>query len=258
MKKKNVLKVVGSSGLALSLLLSSNAGVYASSPTAEAPTLQEQHLEKHKLTKEDVNHLKSFLTEYGVEEPVQQKLIAKIRSGKLWDSLNESSEIVNSKTVEKDDGIETIETFNDGSVKITTIDPAKVEEGVVKTDSEGDVITPLGVTPGTISTGTGYATYSNAKVYMKTGIADAHFYANFTLLSGSSKDYISSVRGAWVGTFGGTANNISLSIIRKYETLDNPAQAQLKFQYVAAGGTASSIVYLTLRVANNLYTGYNN
>ena len=110
----------------------------------------------------------------------------------------------------------------------------------------------MGVSPGTISTGTGYATYSGAKVYMKTGIADAHFYANFTILSGSSKDYISSVWGAWVGTFGGTANNISLSIIRKYETLDNPAQAQLKFQYVAAGGTASSIVYLTLRVANNL------
>lgn len=224
----------------------------------ENPVSQQEHLEKYKVTKEDVEYLKDFLTEYGVEKSVQQKLIAKIKSGKIWDSVSEVSEVVNSQTIKKGDEIETIDTFKDGSVKITTIDPAQVEEGVVETDSDGELIVPLGVDPGKISSGSGYTTFTGAKVYMKTGIANAHFYANFTILAGSSKDYISSVRDAWVGTFGGTANNISLSIIRKTETLDNPAQAQLKFQYVAAGGTASSIVYLTLRVANNLYTGWNN
>lgn len=137
-----------------------------------------------------------------------------------------------------------MEQYKDGSIVVTSVDYESVEEVS---------IAPRAVSPGTVTSGSGYKNYKKAKVYYNSGIANAHFYANFTIVQGGN-DYISSVYDKKVTAFGGTASEISLNLTRSKETLDNKASAKLSFNFVNFNNTASTSCWLKLSVGKDSYS----
>ena len=85
-------------------------------------------------------------------------------------------------------------------------------------------------------------------------VAYSGFGADFVIVWGGV-DYINSVYNWSITTFGGTYNDVTLTIDRKYEEqyTGRPAVATLKFDYVVTGGITESTYHTSLNVGNNSY-----
>lgn len=249
--KKNKLKVLGTTSLAAMILLSSGTSMVSAngSPDSSVKPPVSQEFEQRSLTKEEKVELKSFFDQYNVEKNVQNKLIKKLNDGELWDSLKGNQEIVKVKEVETETGFEKIETYEDGSIIVSTVDSKELVEVSVE---EKDEFGTYAVSPGTVTSGSGYKTFRGAKVYVKSGIANCHFFANFTILN-SGMDYISSAYDHSITTIGGTYSDDKLSITRSKETLDYRAEAKLSFKFEAYSGAGAQTVWIKLNVGRNAY-----
>ncbi|MFJ4167783.1 hypothetical protein ACIPY5_19700 [Microbacterium sp. NPDC089698] len=186
-------------------------------------------------------HLTEFLSEYGVAPDTQQALVVKLRSGTVLDSMTEASP-VSTDTSASDAATKTIETFQDGSIRVTSVEKPKPAPD-----------------PGTISTrGGGFGECSqsgdenhqwnkNCSIERWDGIITQHFYANFTYVT-PGYDYIDSVWGATYQVWGASsASQTYFGITKQYEDAAGPAVAE---QRVAAQVPVlgSMSYYLALRV----------
>ncbi|MER7521346.1 MULTISPECIES: hypothetical protein [unclassified Streptomyces] len=218
----------------------------------DSPTSNNVVEQSQQITAEDIASLKEFLTSYNVDETTQDQLITKLKNGEVWDSIKQGQEPVN--TVEKtteENGVETISTFKDGSIAVTTLEPTIVEF-TEKAPTTGGFST-FAVSPGTVTSGSGYKNFKKAKAYVYTGIANAHFYADFTIVQGGN-DYISRVYDYKIVGIGGTASYDNLKITRKTENLNGKASAKLDFTWVAFNGATSSTCWIKLFVGKDSYS----
>lgn len=240
------MRKIATSALALSLLLGANNGIVnASESTTSTTNTVQEHTE---IPQEDIIQLKSFLNSYDVSQETQNALIEKLNTGNLWDSIKEGEKPTHSYEVQTNDIIEKVEVYKDGSIVVTSIDYEDVEEV-----TENELITPFGVSPGTITSGTGYKNFKKAKVYYSNGLGNAYFYADFTIVQGGN-DYISQVYDYSLKTLGGTASEVSLKINRAKETLDYRAEAKLSFIYTAFNNAGSTTCWLKLNVGRDSYS----
>jgi len=203
----------------------------------------------YSLPSEDVQSLKEFLSAYNVEETTQKNLIDKLERGEIWDSITGQEPVSTYEITKENDAVETISTFADGSIVVSTIEPTIVE---VVPASEVNV-NPLAVDPGTITSGSGYKSFKKAKAYVYSGIANAHFYADFTIVNGGN-DYITRVYDYKIVGIGGGATYDDLRIVRPTENLSGKASAKLDFTYVAFNGAGSTTCWLKLFVGNDSYS----
>ncbi|MDX1770185.1 MAG: hypothetical protein R3328_01535 [Planococcaceae bacterium] len=248
------LKKVLVSSIALTTILGAGTGIASANSFAKENISSVQQQEKKEMSKDDIKQLKMFFDEYGVEKQIQNSLILKLKKGIPWDSIKPESEIVSSEEIVSETETQVIQKFKDGSISVQTLEtPAVQVEDNISTDNNESIFTPLSVTGGTVTTGTGYRTVRGAKVKVETGICNAWFYADFTTLYGAM-DRITSVYDSTVVGIGGTTNSDTLNIVRATETLDNKAEAKLNFQFVAFGGAGSSTVWLKLLVGKDTYS----
>nr|WP_012390448.1 DUF5626 family protein [Exiguobacterium arabatum]CAQ35228.1 hypothetical protein [Exiguobacterium arabatum] len=202
---------------------------------------------------EEIVSLKEFLAIYNVDVVTQEKLINKLENGEIWDSLKPNVEPIDFiQNSDKAGNIEQIEIYADGSVAATTIEPTTVET-FEATPSVPGMIQPMTVTPGTVTGGSGYKAYKKAQVRKNIGVADAYFYADFTLVQGGM-DFIQRVYDYKLVGKGGTTTFTGLKITRAKETQDYKASAKLDFNFVAYDGLGSVSCWLKLFVGKDSYS----
>jgi hypothetical protein len=68
------------------------------------------------LAPSDIEQLSPFFEKYGVDEAVQERLIVKLESGEIWDSMKPGSSPSSKRTVLDGSSEVTIKTYPDGSI----------------------------------------------------------------------------------------------------------------------------------------------
>lgn len=235
--KPKVLKKVA--GISLALVILSGGNVYASENVNE---LQVQSEERGN---SQLSNAVKFFNKYDVDKKVQANLINKYNKGILWDSLKEGELPIRSEKKEFENYTETVDVYNDGSIIVTSMSEGEITE---VTENEEETLSVLSVTPGTVTSGSGYTSHKGARVYVSGGLTFASFLADFTLVR-NGNDYIGAVYKAVGGIYTSPVLN------RKYETSTSRARAYLPYRYTYAGTTYSKT--LTLYVGKDTYYSTN-
>lgn len=238
-----------------SMVLTMGLGLNSSFVSASETELVQSNLEQTSqvLSNEDIKSLNEFFNTYNVKEETQNQLIAKLKKGELWDSINKNENPVGTYEVpskENENIVETVSTYKDGSISVAAVEPTIVED--FSSEIPTNIITPFAVDPGTVTGGSGYKNFQKAKAYVYAGVANAHFYANFTLVQGGY-DKISNVYDYKIVGVGGTASYDNLKITRATETSSNKASAKLDFTWNAFNGASSTTCWLKLNVGKDTY-----
>jgi len=248
------IKFLAATCLSTSLLLS--AGF---TNVAQAEEINQESQEKIQLPQEQIDYMKSFFNEYNVDNETQLQLIEKVENGILMDCYLENKQPIDTYTTESGNVTETVDVYEDGSIIVTALDlsEAIVEESQEVENNNKPSITPfaIDISDGSVTSGSGYTNYKNAFITAKSAtIPKAGFYADFTVVNGGYS-YISYVNQSYYLTlFGGYANNESLTTINAKETGSAPAEAILKWTFVAGNGGASTTGWLKLHIQNSRVT----
>lgn len=195
------------------------------------------------LNEKEAESIKQAFTRIGVNPETQLKLINKIESGQLLDSINPDKQHlgITSKSVEETDVTYTeniITTYPDGSLKKTSITRAKLTAPTYPISTMGS-----GVKPGQTTCGSGYCSIQNALVYSETGVWTAQFSADYTLVDGDNNDYISDVSDYQISTSLFTSySEPNLRIEKRNESLEGPAKASLIFILKTLSGSITQSV----------------
>ncbi len=220
--------------LALIMVFSLSTAAFASSNEIQLSPTDKQELHKN-------------LTELGITQKTQSKLIQKLERGQVWDSMNPdmiSKVPANALTPTENSPIKRF-VFPDGSVIQVEMSPNNTPE------SESHLFMAM-----SSSSGSGYYSYTDKKISITSGLVGYGFYADFTLVNGSY-DYISDVYDPFVNVIGGSGSINSLNIDRSTETSTRPATATLSVQVDFAGGVAASGTHiLKFEVSNDSYRSY--
>ncbi|MBG9692714.1 hypothetical protein V4V34_07115 [Lysinibacillus sphaericus] len=243
------MKFLAATCLSTSLLLS------AGFPNvAQAEEINHESQEKVQLTQEALDYMTSFLNKYHVDNETQRDLLEKVSNGELLDS-NLNKEPINTYTVESNNVTENVAVFEDGSIAVTSVDlsEATIEE-VPNTEKNSAMISPFSISGGSITSGSGYTNYKNAYINQSTLTIAAAFYADFTVVNGVGS-YITYVnQGYYLKVYTGYASGDSLTVVNAKETGSQPAEAILKWTYVAYSGAASNTNWLKLHLQNGKAT----
>jgi len=156
----------------------------------------------------DYSEVENKLLSSGTSELVTQKLIDKLETGELWDSMNPDSKPISIETVILGNDIASYLIYADGSS------------------------TTVSLTGGTYSTGTGYALWTGRTVKADSISTIFSYKIDYTLLNGEN-DLISSVYDKKITIICGTFSQDILQIVKSTENLNGPAQSKLsaKLEY---------------------------
>ncbi|MTT31897.1 hypothetical protein GMB86_07730 [Terrilactibacillus sp. BCM23-1] len=208
----------------------------------------------HGVTDEKVtlNHLVDFWKSYGVSQSTIQKLVKKWNNGLAIDALkgDDSQGTATIQTYGKLDPISgnnqkvTKKVYPDGSISVTTVE-------VPKTDNTNpNLISPLSVTGGTVTSGTGYTIHHGATVGTGNGAVTCSFKADFENINGAY-DLIDRIYSYDIVVWGGSYSDVELKLVRKYETSTYKAHGMLRFQAII--GPTGATQHLDLYVGKNTY-----
>lgn len=187
-----------------------------------------------KLDKSVVKDIKKELNSLSIDADTQNKLIKKIESGEIWDSMNpEKIKLVPNLllTPSIEDPIKRY-VFDDGSVIENSIEVSNDQS--VSTRAVG---------------------FRNVQVKQRNGFAAGGFYADYNIYPGSRNiDCILAVRDSYIQVIGGTYSNKSLRITRSAENvgLKRPAEAILTadISYLGSVGGGATF-HMKLHVGND-------
>ena len=226
--------------LAGALLLGAGLAPTAAVAAETTPTTAVVSSDEQRQFDELAAHLTEFLSEYGVAPATQQALVVKLRSGTVLDSMTEASP-VSTDTSESDAATKTIETFQDGSIRVTSVQKAK------PAPDPGTISTRAGIAECTQSGDDNHQWNKNCSIERWDGIITQRFYANFTYVT-PGYDYIDSVWGATYQVWGAnSASQTYFGITKKTEDAAGPAVAEQRVSaQVPILGSMS--YYLALRV----------
>lgn len=172
----------------------------------------------------------------GIDSKTKEKLIKKLESGELLDSMNlemKDTAIISENKILEIDGSVTEETR------------AVYPDGSISTRSISD---------GTTSCGTGYCNFKGRKISATNGAVKASFLADYSIVNGSY-DTISRAYDYLITGVGSLAN-INLSLVKGTEDLSGPAEADLRF--TGTVGVYTTTFFVKLQVGNDSATDSSN
>lgn len=201
-----------------------------------------------KLTDKEISKLKVKFNSEGVPKDKQVLLIQKVMNGELIDSMNPEK----LKAIPEDFfSLSNIDSekkyvFPDGSYfKISTIDiVTKNEQKLLDTIGDQKVVDELikniDKNPEQIVQISGFYTY-NKWIQYDFALTGGGFTCNFTTASDiyTGRSVINSISGEMTWAVGGYTTQEDLSMVRAAQIGETPAQAQLKWKYIAINGSAS-------------------
>jgi len=230
------MKKVSSVLISMGLVLSFSTSVFAEQGDPSNYGLKEA------IVIYDQDTIKASFEELDIDVQTQERLLVKLESGQLIDSLNPEkiNEGVSTKFTNQQssntiriDAINayTIRTvFPDGSVSVRGIEPG----------------------PGTVC-GTGYCNYNNTKISYNTGVINSSFLANYSIVNGGYSS-ISRVWNADVYVLGGTVSDLELKITRPTETYSYSANATMTWAYNTVFGSTFQHLDLDIKNGNASYS----
>lgn len=241
--KKNRIKKFLTVALAVGVLSTTSViPAFASVTPTTNQAVSSTTAKSTSLSKSDKDTLNKWMKQYGVDDSTREALIAKYENGQLWDSITNSK---SPTKIEKLDDNSVKRTYADGSISISSI------SGGSKTTTESNgSISINSVGGGTSTSGSGYINIKGATVSEYQGVVNAQFLADYTLVNGGM-DYITKVYNKKVVVIGGAASGVTLTMIQKQETLNDPAEAELAFDVTVYSGGGSANGWLQLFVGNN-------
>lgn len=197
-----------------------------------------------KLTSADIQLIKENMAQLKIEKSTQVRLINKIQSGQLLDSMNPQKvklAVVSKKTLSNGTSI-LRSVYPDGSVSETIIENLEKENSMLMARSS--------------SSGTGYFSNTDVKISVRGITYGYGFFADFTYVHGSY-DYISRIYDPFANCVGGSISINTPTIDRSQETAWAPAMATMSVQYDVAGGIAGSGTHIMkFEVSNDSYRVY--
>jgi hypothetical protein len=192
----------------------------------------------------DETEIRSWMSSHQISEQDQAGILAKLRAGDLPDSSQPGAIPVSSSSVIEGNWETVTSRFADGSVLVSGLERAVVPAGTFR---------PNSISGCSYSTGSGYTTATNCRIYQDSSIGTIEFRANYQRYSGGSQ--ITNARQASMSTRYGTADAPSLTIAVAKGNATVPAVATAHTKYTSHNSSSSEDVYLSLRVtAGSAYT----
>lgn len=190
-------------------------------------------------TDSEIALLGDFLETYEVPADVQESLLEDAAAGRAWDSLG-NAEPVSEKTLQLESETATVQTFEDGSISVTTVDEPVLEpEGISTRKLTGCSATKVGL-------------HKGCKIHFNNGAVSYWFQANYTIKY-DAYDQINSVYNPVVDrTLGYTLNSEKLTLLKRNETsTSSPARAEYRIVTNLYPGVSSKTWVLYLSVGAN-------
>lgn len=202
---------------------------------------------------EDIVNIKSELQNYGVTEETSQKLVEKLEQGIPLDSmLYDESQAIDVKKIPTLTGYNSIYTFKDGSIIISSTEELETILSNVNLQKG------VGISGGSTSSGSGYFNGTNRKVYYSNpGVWEISFKANYSLVQGGY-DTISWVGNHNVTMLMGTVGSPSCRIMRSKETATQKAEARLSVYLYIGGSYGTQTRSVSLLVGGDSATARGN
>lgn len=185
----------------------------------------------------DWTDFRQWLSSYDVSENVQDALVSELDSGAMIDSMISGEVPVSTRTIVTESATESVGTFEDGSIVVGGIEmPVEASGGVG----------PMAIADCSISSGGGYAVYTNCRIYQTNGLQELQFYANYQRYIGGAQ--ITAAWGQTAVAHYGSVTPPTLSIIRGSQNGSLPALATEHTHFTSWDGLSSEDWYLSLRV----------
>ncbi|MCI1881224.1 MAG: hypothetical protein LKI94_03405 [Sporolactobacillus sp.] len=198
--------------------------------------------------------LKNRFDAQQINQRTQQKLIDKLRRGKVIDSMNpQKVEAVRNKITP---------TLNRPQRSYTFADGSKIASGMTIISQSGTLNGELNTKDPLLANksatvkkkhNSGKRQLITAKIWYMGGLINCSFYATFVLVKGG-KDYITKVSRPNFTCFGYSVSSKRLRMVRKYENSAGRAKAQLSGKVHIKGiHRYSYTINLSLYVGDNAY-----
>ncbi|WP_171924980.1 hypothetical protein, partial [Ralstonia sp. 3N] len=111
--------------------------------------------------------IRGFLAQYGADEPTQDRLLAKYRTGGAWDSMSSSKQPVSTRSFTETDGAYTVSTYADGSIAVTRVETPDTSASARARGISGCSVSGK--------------VYTNCKIDMWVGVVSMAFRASYNL-----------------------------------------------------------------------------
>jgi hypothetical protein len=185
----------------------------------------------------DVAYFQAWLARYNVDAPTRARLIEKLKSGQLWDSMKAGAIPVSQIHRSTSSEDISVATFTDGSIVVSSIEKPTV--------AAPGVIVPYVIGGCTVSSGTGFSVFTGCTISQDSGTVLLTFKASYEKYTGGAK--IDSATNPTVVAHYGSASSPTLVISPavSYSTA-TPAVATEHSHFTASNG--SEDLYLSLRV----------
>lgn len=133
------------------------------------------------------NDVRTFWNSYGVPAAVQDSLVAELSATGTVDAAKQGAEPVSTVTRDLAGAQQTITTFADGSISVTSLERAKAQ-----TTKRGQVSTQATIEGCRVASGSGYSNYSGCIVSADNGIFRIGFKVAYSIYNGASAKITSS------------------------------------------------------------------
>lgn len=189
--------------------------------------------------------IREFWTEYGVAPALQDALAAKLESGGNLDSGNAYAEPVSTDTTTSSTMTMTVETFADGSIRVTGIENAPTSTAE---SSVGTLAT--GITDCRSYSGTGFVHYTGCRVISANGTQNISFKVDYEKYSHAHAKILRTYSANATSNYG-TITDPKRSLWRPQSTASQKAVAKYKSYYESHNGASSETIYLAFWLSSN-------
>lgn len=226
-------------GGAVALLLS---GATLLSPA----TANESDVFYNGVSEQDVE---KFFDTHGVPEGTQENLIQELKRGEVLDADNGSAPV--SSTREQQGAFEVTKyTYPDGSISVSTIERPDLRDEV----HAGPIAAPMGGRVGECRytrSGSGYVAFTDCLAYHESSGLGIGMRVDYTLSQGYDSIGKVYAGSGYKVSYGRTADNPTLKLVRRQETSTARAAATATGYWRASNGGQSGMYRMTFSVGSN-------
>lgn len=178
-----------------------------------------------------------FWTTYGVPESTQDTLEAKYNTTGVIDAFNPANTPVETRIVDNEGQISTVEVFADGSIHVSSVEtPTELAPGA---------IAPRGISQCTVTSGAGWAEYKNCLVEGSDGYRTMTFRASYQKATGAYAKIVSCASPS-AGSSIGNMTNPKRTQYRLNSTAQQSALCQYSSVFTSWNGGGAETILLSL------------
>lgn len=197
-------------------------------------------------TDESSAEIRAFWDQYGVDPDVQDALVAKLESHGKLDASGAHAEPVSVDTDTTAGMSVTVETFADGSIRVSG-----VEQANASSESTGGIeLLDSGVTDCTSSSGTGWVHYTGCRVFSANGTQNISFKVDYEKYSAGHAKILRSY-GAVSSSQYGSMTLPTRTLWRPQSSATQKAVAKYSSDYESHNGASSETIYLAFWLSSN-------